>query len=352
MPVAHDVPCDYGGSRMQRIAIILILFIALMNGRHGTSEPPASFDSLVVQARSLMADRGVAGQDYGPLRLKGAWQLTSHHPAFGGISSLLVREDGGFIGLSDTGEAFGFRVSGSEGEGFVTPLPRRPEEMDVPRWKWDSESMTTDPATGRIWVGFEGLQRICRYAPGFAAIEACKHPREMKHWDITRSIESLVRFSDGRFMAIAEGTYGPDKANDVLLWQGDPTDPATPPPVHLQYYGPTGYRPTDALWLGGDRLLVLNRRLTVFDGFTAKLVIVRLPRLVKGARLVGEEIADFSPPRLTDNLEALALSHEGDENGGKPMLWVASDDNHLFLQRSLLLKFALPSDWVSQTPAP
>lgn len=333
---------------MQRIAIILILFIALMNGRHGTAEPPATFDSLVVQARSLMKDPGVAAQDYGPLQLTGAWELTSAHPAFGGISSLLVREDGGFIGLSDTGEAIGFRVSGSEGQGFVDPLPRRPEEMSLPRWKWDSESMTTDPATGQIWVGFEGLQRICRYAPDFRALEACVEPPEMAHWEITRSIESMVRLPDGRFIAIAEGTYGPNRANDVLLWQGDPTDPATPPPVNLEYHGPTGYRPTDALWLGGDRLLVLNRRLTLFDGFTAKLAMVRLPRLVPGARLVAEEIADFSPPRLADNMEALALSHEG----GKPVLWVASDDNHLFLQRSLLLKFALPESWVTKEPAP
>lgn len=336
-----------GFSQMQRIATILLLFVLLMSGRHNVDVPPASAAPLAVQARSLMSDRGVAGQQYGPLQLLDAWELRSEHPAFGGISSLLVQADGSLLGVSDSGEAFHFSLTGGAG-GRLDPLPRRPREQKWPRWKWDSESMIRDPETGRIWIGFEGLNRICRYAPDFTAIEACVEPRAIRHWDKTRSIESLVRLGDGRFMAIAEGTYGTRGGNDVVLWQGDPTDPETPDPVHLEYFGPTGYRPTDAIWLGGDRLLVLNRRMTVYDWFTAKLALVRLPRLEEGARLVGTEIADFSAPRLTDNLEALALSWEA----GEPRLWVASDDNHLFLQRSLLLKFSLPRGWVTRDPAP
>jgi len=38
-----------------------------------------------------------------------------------------------------------------------------------------------------------------------------------------------------------------------------------------------------------------------------------------------------------DNFEAIAAVREGDST----ILWIASDDNQLFLQRSLLLKFRL-----------
>jgi len=171
----------------------------------------------------------------------------------------------------------------------------------------------------------------------------------MQDWPVTGSIESLVRFGDGRFMAISERGPGPGGALDVLLWQGDPVDPTTPPAVHLGYRPPTGYRPTDALWVGGDRLLVLNRRATVADGFTARLSLVRLPRLAAGAMLTGEVIATFAPPGLSDNIEVLAFSRDA---AGKPQLWVASDDNHLFFQRTLLLRFALPEAWLSEEPAP
>jgi len=336
---------------MQRIALILLLFVLLMNGQHGGSEPPAVAARIAVAARPLPP--GAVGDParFGPLRLLGAWHLTSPHPAFGGFSSLLVDEgDGaeGIVALNDTGEAFTFGLAPA-GPGAVRPLPRPAAEQDVPRWKWDSESMTRDPASGRIWVGFEHLQMICRYAPGFARREGCARPAAVRRWPLTGSLESLVRLGDGRFLALSEMARRADGAHDVLLWRGDPVDPATPPPAHLGYRPPPGYRPTDALWLGGDRLLVLNRRLTVAEGFTARLALVRLPPLVAGAQLQAQVIASFVPPGVADNFEALALSR--DEHG-RPTLWIASDNNHLFLQHSLLLRFALPPDWLSDDPAP
>ena len=333
---------------MQRIALVLLMFILLMNGRHGGMTPPATFDSVTIQARSLpLEDAGDAAY-FGPLRLTGAWHLSGSHGAFGGFSSLFQKEDGSLIALNDTGELFGFRVSGAEGQGFVEPLPRKGIEATWPSWKWDSESMQRDPVTGRIWVGFELQQRICRYAPDFEDVEACVTPPEMRNWPTTGSIESLVRLGDGRFLAIAEMGMNAAGAHDVLLWQGDPVDPATPPPVHLSYRPPTGFRPTDALWLGGGRMLVLNRRLTLADGFTARLTLVKLPRLEEGAVLTGPVIATFAPPGLADNFEAIALGRDD----GKPVLWLAADDNHFFLQRSLLMRFALPEGWVSEEAAP
>jgi hypothetical protein len=331
---------------MQRVAIILMLFIMLMNGRHSTNTLPSAFDSLVVHVRPL-AQTGDPAR-YGPLRLTGAWQLTGSHEAFGGLSSMRVAPDGAITALNDTGELFGFRVDGPRGKGFVEPLPTSRAERKLPRWKWDSESMARDPATGRMWVGMELIQRICRYAPDFKRLERCAEPKAMAAWPMTGSIESMTRLGDGRFLAISEMGMGAPEAHDVLLWAGDPVEPATPPPVHLAYHAPPGYRPTDMLWLGGDRLLVLNRRLTVADGFTARLSLVHLPRLRAGAALRGKVVADFMPPGPVDNFEALALSFDR----GKPQLWIGADDNHFTLQRSLLLRFALPADWVSNAPPP
>ncbi len=337
---------------MQRVALILLLFILLMNGRHSGNSPPTTFDSLSVTARALPLDEAGDPASFGPLRLTGAWQISSTHRAFGGLSSLTVGDDGALIALNDSGELFGFRVTGPEGKGFVEPLPRSPAEQDWPSWKWDSESMQRDPVSGKVWVGFELLQRICRYAPGFARLEGCVSPPELRAWPPTGSIESLVRLGDGRFLAISEmgmsDMPGMSGAHDVLLWQGYPVDPATPAPVHLGYRPPTGYRPTDAVWIGGDKLLVLNRRLTLADFFTAQLALVTLPKLGQGAVLQSKVIATFVPPGLADNFEALALSHEK----GRTILWVASDDNHLFLQRTLLLRFALPDGWANSRPAP
>jgi hypothetical protein len=334
------------GAAVERVALILLLFILLMNGRHPGTDPPARFDSVVVQAEPLpLPGPEEQRRFYGPLRLTGAWQLSSPSEQFGGLSSLLVERDGSLLALNDNGELFGFRVNGAQGRGYLKPLPRPRREMAVPAWKWDSESMQRDPVTGRIWVGFELIQRICRYAPGFTRREGCVSPAALKAWPEGGGIESLVRLGDGRFIAISEMGYGRE-GYDVLLFAGDPLDPRAPPPIHLDYAPPAGFRPTDALWLGGDRLLVLNRRVTLDKFFTAQIALVHLPPMHAGTALRAETVATLAPPLLADNFEALALGWER----GQPVLWVASDDNHFSLQRTLLLRFALPPSWVRLSP--
>ena len=53
--------------------------------------------------------------------------------------------------------------------------------------------------------------------------------------------------------------------------------------------------------------------------------------------LEGRELAHFQPPVTTDNYEALSVAEED----GRPIVWIASDDNFMGFQRTLLLKFAL-----------
>ena len=89
--------------------------------------------------------------------------------------------------------------------------------------------------------------------------------------------------------------------------------------------------------LPDGRLLVLNRKFSLGELFTAKLVIVDGREVRNGAVMRGEEIATFAAPVQHDNFEALAVTQEGDET----IVWVASDDNQMWFEESLLLKFRL-----------
>jgi hypothetical protein len=333
---------------MKRILGILLLLILLLDGPHHAVERPIARTVFSVGPQPIWVPIDLAARGYGRLKLFGLWELQSDLGAFGGVSALLVRPDGGFTALSDGGYFSTFGIGANSGDAEMAPLPLRRGKHGGHLSPTDSESLATDPATGRHWIGFEDAQAICRYSADFAIAEACVVPKAMSEWSTRRSIESLVRFSDGRFLAIEEGSSGASGRHDVLLWAGDPVEKGTPPPVHLSFAAPEGFSPTEALWLGGDRLLVLTRRLSLFEGFTAKLVLVRLPKLKAGTVLRGEVIADFRRPGPVDNLEAMALARESIG----PVLWVASDDNHLFLQRTLLYRFLLPADWVSSQPAP
>ncbi|WP_150291588.1 esterase-like activity of phytase family protein [Sphingobium estronivorans] len=326
---------------MRRILIVLLLAILLLPAPHKSKPELFGPGPLLVRARALplsSADPGL--RHLGRLTYLGGWQLSSPHHGFGGISSLLAEPDGQILALSDSGTLMGFHIGPGKParHAFIAPLPIRPKDREKPWWAWDSESLTHDPATDRYWVGFELQQKICRYAPGFARVEACRVWPEIEAWPETGSIESLARLPDGRFLTIAEMGMTADGSHDTLLFSDDPTESGTPAPIHLRYVPPRGYRPTDAVALDDRRLLVLNRRLTVQQLFTATLAIVELPeRPHPDDRLKAQMLIRLAPPLLADNFEGLTLSREG----GRRIVWIASDDNHEFFQRSLLLKFAL-----------
>lgn len=329
----------YGGA-MRRTLIVLLLAILLLPAPHKNKPELFGPGPLLVTARPLSLSTDGPARSVGSLDYLGGWQLSSPHTGFGGISSLLVDRSGQVLALSDSGTLMGFAVQRrrESRHPFIAPLPVRQEDRDEPWWAWDSESMVHDPATDRYWVGFEMLQRICRYAPGFARVETCRIWPEIEGWPETGSIESLARLPDGRFLAIAEMGMASDGSHDTLLFAGDPAESGTAPPLHLRYAPPRGYRPTDAIALDERHLLVLNRRVTLQNLFTAVLALVELPaRPRSGDLLQARSLARLAPPLLADNFEGLAISREG----GRTIIWIASDDNHEFFQRTLLLKFAL-----------
>ena len=327
---------------MERIAAILAIFVLLMNGRHVEYKRPPIATAITITARPVSIDpANPAHRDVGALRYLEGWALTSDHPGFGGFSSMHVRSDGALVLLSDTGEAVTFRPGAGRLRGMFRPLPYFPREGREPNWRWDSESLAVDAGTGSIWVGIELTHRICRYARAFARVERCSMPAAVAAWPGTTGMESLVRLPDGRFLALAEDAPGPFGGNDAVLFSGDPVTRAGGHAVHLGYRPPRGYSPTDALLLGHGRMLVLNRRVSPVDLFTGVVTLVDLGALHRGEMLDGQEVARFQRPLLHDNFEALALSWEK----GRPVLWIASDDNHLFFQRTLLLKFAVPDAW-------
>ncbi len=280
--------------------------------------------------------------ELGRLRYLGGWNLTSGRTLFGGLSALAVRPDGEIWALSDGGVVFALPQPGPAAKVIIEArlLPiNKPKKHWMPRPE-DSESMAADGDFTHIWVGYELLQLVCRYDTSLRVIGPCRRPHQLSGWPETESIESLARLPDGRFIAISEGGSGPAGGRDMLVFAGDPVNIATRRPLRMSYMPPVGYDPTDAVYIGDGKLIVLNRRATLYEGFTAVLKLIDLRQMREGAALDGPEIARFAPPVLADNFEGLALERHGKQR----ILWVVSDDNHLFFQRTLLLKFALDED--------
>ena len=272
----------------------------------------------------------------GDLMWLGGVKLASHDPAFGGFSSLSVAGDRVTL-LSDGGNIVHFTLgrdwhlhAASFGD-----LPKGPGTGWSKRGR-DSESMSVDPKTGAIWVGFENANALWRYAPGFARAEARVRPRVMRDWPENKGPEAMTLLPGGGMAVIGEQDPWPGAPGRAgVIFFGDPV-------VHprrgfrFNYLPPDGYDPSDMTVLPDGRWLILNRR---FDWarFSSVLTIVDPGQIRPGATVRGREIATLAAPLIHDNFEGVAATREGRAT----IVWLVSDDNQLPVQRSLLLKFRL-----------
>jgi hypothetical protein len=272
----------------------------------------------------------------GALRYLGGWVLTSNDKRFGGISSIVARQ-GRFLALSDEGTLLRFRMDGRGrvSEVRIAPLPAGPGTV-ASKANRDTESMQLDPATGRIWIGYERANELWRYAADLSRAEAHAAPAAMRDWPANGGAEAIARLADGRFIVFSEEAAGPDGSTAALLFPGDPTDPAAKP-IRFGYRAPDGYKVTDAAQLPDGRIVMLNRRFTLLEGVSAIVTIADPAAIVEGKAWQPRELARLASPLTVDNMEALSIEREG----GRTILWIASDDNFSGLQRTLLLKFAL-----------
>lgn len=316
--------------------LLLLLFVPSWSGDERLALLPAKAE---MQAQRVALDwRDPARVKLGRLTFLGGVHLTGPGPAFGGFSAMLVEGDR-FTLLSDGGNIVRFRM----GRDWRVREPSFAELPDGPGRGWhkserDSESLTRDPATGQLWVGFERANQIWRYAPGFARAEAHAAPPPMAEWPENGGAEAMARLRDGSFIVLAESEDGDARGTRRGLWfAGDPVRGGRR--FAFSYRPPKGFKPTDIAELPDGRLVVLNRKASLREAFTAVVTIVTRDAVRPGRIVTGSEVARFAAPVVHDNFEAVSATREGRDT----ILWIASDDNQWRLQRSLLLKFRLDS---------
>ena len=325
-----------------RSLLLSVLLILMFAPSYSGEEPAPRFAGHPSMTATRVAidpdDR--ANIHLGQLTYIGGVRLKSPAPAFGGFSSM--RTDGKhFALLSDGGLIVRFDMDAK----FRVSRATFGALQAGPGTGWlkgdrDSESTTSDPATGRFWVGFEQTNDIWRYDSRGRA-EAHLRPLSMLRWLTNGGPESMVRLASGSFVVISEMTHPVidpgGNTRDAVVFRGDPTNPRTPT-LRFAYRPPPGYDPTDMAELPDGRLLILHRRLNMSTAlFTAKLVIVDRAAIREDATVQGHEIATIAAPFLRDNFEALAVTREN----GATFVWIASDDNREWFEQSLLLKFRL-----------
>lgn len=316
---------------MRRLIAILLVAILAAPGLWWRSPPSVAVDRPEGGWRVSFAPLAVPAENAGELEISGAWSMTSDYPGFGAYSALVVLDDGRLFAASDTGRMLVFAPPGE---------PETRAEMDFfagrfepNKYLVDIEGMTRDPASGRIWLAYEGSNAIERFEPGLTDAKRARPPA-MRDWPGNTGPEGLLRLVDGRFLVLSESRtkyFGSRFA--ALLFPGDPVESADP--VRFEFEGPAGFRPVDAAELPDGQVLILLRRVTWLPpGFETRIVVADPAEIRAGQTWRGREIAAIAAPQLTENYEGLTAQPLPD---GAVRVWLISDDNRSALQRTQLL---------------
>ena len=250
---------------------------------------------------------------FAPLRLAGAWRVTSGDPLFGGVSALAI-DRGRLLALTDSGRLV--RLRPASGAAEISELPDGPGSGSFKRNR-DSEALLRDPGGRGWWVAFENRHELWLYDPGFRrAVQRIRLGE--RRWPVNRGVEGLAAdgpdlllFSEsGRQALRLTGSVG--RAIDVANSRG---------------------RISDVAGIGAGRFIAVERRLTPF-GFRNALVMLDKagPRYRFGRRIP-------LPLGALDNVEAITVEPLP---GGGRRLWLMTDDNFQPPLRTLLIALDWP----------
>ncbi len=320
--------------RLPRLALLLLLMVVAVGGHRVYSRNYSQRIELVPLA---LDESDPERKKVGALTFLNAWELRSDNSDFGGISALAVLGTNRFLAASDAGALIGFTLGQSNRmeDSFIAALPGAYGD-DADYRDRDSEGMTRDPSSGRIWVSYEARHAIRRFSPSLGRIDGTKRLTFTKGWKANGGVEAIARLRNGRFVLFSETHLRADGSNSAFLYSGDPVEPGSQVTL-FGYRAPDGYRPTDATELPDGRLLILNRRIGLPQGFSAKLTILNPAEIETDVAIAPRTIATLKSPLLVDNMEGLAITEEP----GRIIVWMISDDNFTAFQRTILMKFAL-----------
>jgi hypothetical protein len=371
-----------GNARARGLALLVLLSFSVCACTHGSDLPRP----LVLESRTIGFSRAEPATTVrGKLRFRGGLELFSDDRDFGGLSALLVSNDGAsFLAVTDqshwvTGTLAyeDGNLASARGETIAPMLDLQGRPLSDKTGDAEGLASGRDGDINRdilhdilhdifddVLVSFEGEHRVWRYPFGkdgvLAVPEGIALPPEALRASRNTGLEGITRVGDGLLFAVTEHLR--DRKGDYRAWilpfvpkaslQPTPPNPGelTMPPdvplpraVTVRPVPP--YAMTDVRQLPGGDLLTLERRYNPVDGVGVQMRRIPAASLRNAveagpsAPLEGSVLVELDGDFEIDNMEGLSIRRGA---RGEILLYVVSDDNfNTPLQRTLLVMFEL-----------
>ncbi|GAB4511012.1 MAG: esterase-like activity of phytase family protein [Roseibium sp.] len=284
---------------------------------------------------------------FGKLEFLGGLEVLASDRKIGGLSGLISLDGGArFLAVTDNGhwvtgdvdQTAEGRPLGISGVRFA-PLRGADGKTLTARWGHDTEALAL---TGSgLYVSAETRNAIYRYPWPLATGQE----KMLGEVALVKAIRDLPR--NAGLEALAAGPEGGMLAGKLVAVaesaQSDLHD------LSGFLIGPEGterftirrrdrFDATDAAFLPGGDLLLLERRFNLRDLIGMRLRRFSGPEIRPGATLEGELLLEADFNNQIDNMEAMAVHQTAT---GETILTLVSDDNRSILQRTLFLRFRL-----------
>lgn len=340
----HTLIEAYAGLR--RLAIHEFWIVALLTICHAVAAEAATRDISVSAAAISLAELTGGEEERGPLRFVAGLALTSGDSGFGGLSGLAMAPGGKTLtAINDRGEWLRMelerdlagRPTGVAAASMTPILGVNGRPVAATNYTSDSEALAR-LANGDMLVAFERRNRVLRFPAGTDLSVA--RPRLFgfragsRRFVQAHGLEAMAGLAGGGVLIVEENRRG--DAASFVGWRIGPKGGA---PKTVRYTTLGAFKPTGLARLDGGDLLMLERRFSLLGGFASRVVRLAAKTLDGKAPLRGDdEIIRLQAPGLSDNFEAIDAVPRA---GGGHDVYLLSDDNFNFLQRTLLLQFIL-----------
>jgi hypothetical protein len=281
---------------------------------------------------------------FGSLEFRGGLELSSRHPAFGGISSLHMESDGNrFIAATDRGSWVRGRIVYRDGrpagiaDAEVAPILGADGRPLAARGLYDVESLAE--RSGMLYIGIERAEQIMRFDYSRDGLRARGQPvdvpADFRTFTFNKSLECLVAPSQGalagRLIVVTERSIDSDGNLRSFVLGADQV-------TRFSVRRSDDFDVSDCTLLSQDELLLLERRASPARGIGIRLRRVPLADIKEGVVVDGRSMFEADLAYQIDNMEGIAVHRN---SGGDAIITLVSDDNFSIIQRNLLLQFSV-----------
>ncbi len=322
-----------------RQALVLFLLAGLL------SVAPAAADPLPLTTKPIESfTPHLADAPSAPLTFLGGLIVTSSEKRFGGLSGIdMLDHDTAFI-VGDRGVYVRMRMVHDNGwlvglsDGEIGSLfPAGKVEKDI----GDAEDVALAPDDRN-----KGVLVRERQANAMLAFHL-ENGRPVDFIPIRVGADNRILRSNQGLESVAYPPAASPLSGEIVTIAEHPPEGATDIPGWVAGVGSfdvvrrDDFDISSARFLPDGDLILLERRFSLSAGIAMRLRRIPGDTIKVGARLDGAIILDAGMTSQIDNMEGLAVSQDEE---GRTILTLVSDDNYNILQRTLILQFALDGD--------